>query len=255
MYRKTAIYPHHDSWSPPPRQLDLDDSQVHVWKFSLNIPEKELEEYFEILDSSEQQRANRRIRPQDANHFIAAHGGTRFILAKYLNQSAKDISFKETEKGKPFLDTRNVQSRIQFNLTHSAEMALLAVSQFRPVGVDIEYLKRKSSTIDLAKRFFSEREFQWLKQLPEVELKLNFLQAWTRKEALLKATGKGLSGGLDRYTVACQNYQPGVKQRLKDDGLDKELYVSDLPRSTDYVAAVACIGDDNWQVRCWELKG
>jgi 4'-phosphopantetheinyl transferase len=93
-------------------------------------------------------------------------------------------------QGKPYLPG----TQLQFNLSHSRDAILFAVQRVTPVGVDVEYMRDSVDCVSLAKRFFSAREYQAINNLRGLEQKIAFYTFWTRKEAYLKATGKGLAG-------------------------------------------------------------
>lgn len=97
---------------------------------------------------------------------------------------------------------------IQFNLAHSQDLALVAVTRLGPVGVDVEQLQPINDAAELGRQFFSERESTILDALPIAERPAAFFNLWTRKEALLKATGEGIGHLLHRVEVSCLNNEP-----------------------------------------------
>ena len=153
-----------------------------------------------LLSVEERNRAERFHAALHRQRFIAAHGYLRKILSLYVAIPAEALSFAYTEHHKPYLNIPD-QPLIQFNLAHSADIALIAITKQHAIGVDIEKIKDKD-IMAIAKRFFSPPEITALQQLPVLEQLPAFFRLWTRKEALVKAIGKGLSISLSSFSVS-----------------------------------------------------
>lgn len=124
-----------------------------------------------------------------------AHLALRTILSSYLNEPPEKICFERTSFGKP------LHSKIFFSLSHSQDLAVIAVSQVGSVGVDVEFKRRVPGKLLMARRFFAPTEYAYLKSLP-VELQEDaFFKLWTAKEALIKAKGLRFMGGLSNEVV------------------------------------------------------
>ncbi len=136
---------------------------------------------------AERERASRFLRRDDADRYLSAHGALRLVLAGYLERDPLALTFGTAEHGKPFLDG----SPIEFNLSHSGDIALIAVATC-PVGVDVERLRPVLDLDDLAPRVCSPAEVAELAALAEPHRAHAFLAMWTRKEALAKAMGAGI---------------------------------------------------------------
>ncbi len=120
------------------------------------------------------------------------------VLARYLGVAPHELGIIEDEtSGKPRLAE---VAQLRFNWSHTDNVALLAVANAVEVGVDLERSDRALDAMALAKRFFSAAEHAWLESLPQGKRGAGFLRLWTGKEAVLKATGTGISAGLDRVT-------------------------------------------------------
>jgi len=119
----------------------------------------------------------------------------REVLSRYLDINAVDVQYIKGKKGKPYLsDEMGTANKVlQFNLSHCAEVAILAISQQGEVGVDIESIDRKTDWQGIVKRFFTVQEQQALFSLPQDQQRLAFYELWTRKEAYMKVLGTGLS--------------------------------------------------------------
>ena len=113
----------------------------------------------------------------------------------------KQINFEYTAHGKPKLADSINSMEIEFNVSHSEKLIVYAITCQDPIGVDIEYIQPLLNVEKIAKRFFSTQEFKKLKYLNNSEKNLEFLKLWTGKEAYLKATGEGISQGLDKVQI------------------------------------------------------
>lgn len=166
-------------------QTELEQDTVDVWRVNLDIAQNKLQELLRLLSQDEIARAERLKSDELRNRFIAARGFLRSILSRYTGQDPKDIVFSYNQAGKPGL----ANSQIQFNLSHSKDIALYAVALNRAVGIDIETIDNNADHLKLAKEFFSEQESRHISCLPPEQQKKGFYQAWTRKEAIAKAKG------------------------------------------------------------------
>jgi 4'-phosphopantetheinyl transferase len=143
--------------------------------------------------------------------------------------------------------------RLEFNLSHSRELALLAITRDRPVGVDVECLRVLSGDVlDLSDTQFSETECKALRALPPAERRTGFFRCWTRKEALIKASGEGLTRDLDSFDV---DVGPGSESALLQIdgrfGQDAGWLLRDLPAPPGYAAAGALEGGTNLGLARW----
>jgi 4'-phosphopantetheinyl transferase len=119
---------------------------------------------------------------------------------------------------------------LQFNLSHSHDLALIAVAHDQPVGVDVEFIRSDTAVMQIADRFFAARESAALRALPEQQQRRAFFDTWTRKEAWLKARGVGLGGALDQcvdeqtdWLVQGLSVGPGYSAALAVGGADVTL--------------------------------
>ncbi len=156
----------------------------------------------DLLSLNEQERAARFKFEDDRRRYIVAHAALRLLLSQYANVFASDLNFFTSANGKPFLVVAPAAANIQFNLSHSHEVALIAVTQGREVGVDVERVKEDFAFGEVAQRFFSAREVAALNALPSELQRKTFYRCWTSKEAFLKAKGTGLSGELDEVDIS-----------------------------------------------------
>lgn len=155
-----------------------------------------------LLSPDERERAARFLSPRHADRFIAAHGRTRQRLASLLDQSPESLQFVQEEHGKPRLAGVAAGRGLAFNLSHSGAWALLGWSWRGDIGVDVEMWRPMSDEAALVKRFFSATENARYDALPAVQRRRGFFECWTRKEAYIKAVGRGLGLPLDSFDVS-----------------------------------------------------
>jgi 4'-phosphopantetheinyl transferase len=183
--------------SAPSPGLSLADDEIHVWSAVLDRPADEARALSSLLSPEEQERLSRIQAPRTWIEFSVGRGLLRTLLGAYLAIDPRAIRFDTGPAGKPSLRG----SGLHFNVTHSHGLALFAVTNRCPVGVDVEQLRPMSNYLGLAERYFSPREVDILQRLPEEHRFEAFFHTWTRKEAFLKARGVGLSYGLERVEV------------------------------------------------------
>jgi 4'-phosphopantetheinyl transferase len=158
----------------------------------------ELDEMRATLSPDEVTRANRFHFARDRDAFVSARATLRRILAAYLGVRPLDVRFAYAVSGKPSL--ASPVRGIEFNLSHSGDLLLLALSRGVPLGVDVEH-RRPTAWEDLAPVVFTDSEMRDLWSLPQPQQYDGFLNGWTRKEAYVKARGDGLTLPLDSFSV------------------------------------------------------
>jgi len=179
-------------WVKPPQILNISQRTLHLWRVNLAIAPDDLAHLSTLLSDEEAQRAQRFRFDRDRHRFIAARGTLRQLLSHYLQSSATQIQFAYGAHGKP--EVAYPKTDLTFNLAHSQNTMVCAVTQQHRVGVDLEFLRETSDILDLARRFFQPAEFAAISQLDETEQQQTFFRLWTAKEAVLKALGSGLAG-------------------------------------------------------------
>lgn len=232
-------------WPTPPARLALEPGWGHVFCFRLDRSADRLASLRALLSPDELARADRFLRAADGAHFTAARGQLRQILSAYTGLPAAGLSFRYNPQGKPALAYGGAEGDLRFNLSHISGLGLLAVTEGREVGVDIEWLGREVDFRQLASRFFAPAEVAALAALPPHELAQGFYNGWTRKEAYIKARGLGLAIPLDSFEVSLT---PGEPPRLK--GAQGAWSLHALEPAPGYTAAVVVEGEIEG-LRCW----
>jgi hypothetical protein len=150
-------------WNHAPENPMLTPDEIHIWRVELDVSEPELAQLRQTLSSDELARAARFHFERDQRRFTAGRGFLRALLATYLGQPPAALRFSYGVWGKPSLYP---SSKLRFNLSHSHDLALYAVSIGRDVGIDVERFDARLGSV-------------------------SFIEEWTRHEASLKAAGTG----------------------------------------------------------------
>ena len=200
-------------WSPAPGMLDLQPHQVDVWRVSLDLPTDSVKSIETSLSADESQRAARFHFAGDRDRFIAAHGSLRDILARYLHCEPSQLNFSVNPYGKPALQDH----KLEFNLSHSADFAMVVVAGAGKVGVDIERIRPGISSQVIARQYFSRNEVAELELLALEQREVAFFTCWTRKEAYIKAQGLGLSLPLDSFDVSLTPNESAIVRATRPD--------------------------------------
>ncbi|MHB8474313.1 MAG: 4'-phosphopantetheinyl transferase family protein [Gammaproteobacteria bacterium] len=180
------------TWRGPHENLCTPRDSVHLWCQTLDVAASSNDVFYCLLSAREQQRADAFHFVSDRTHFIAAHGLLRCVLAAYLGCRAEALIFDFGPNGKPHLRHSGGGLPLEFNLSHSRGMLLLAISAGTPVGVDIEGLREDASLLSVAEQYFHADEFLHLKALSGDLRRDAFFRCWTYKEAAVKYCGEGL---------------------------------------------------------------
>lgn len=234
-----------------PPMFILAPGEVHIWLASLEQPPGSMQQFQSTLSPDEQARAARFSFDKDRRRFIAARGILRALLGRYLHVPAETLRFIYNAHRKPALppETHPV---LCFNLSHSYELALYAFACEREIGVDIEYMRSLTSNdyILLAKRCFSQSEYAALCALPESLQRQAFFNGWTRKEAYVKARGKGFSIPLNSFEVSLVPGEPVALLTSREaPHTVTDWSLRALPVPADYTAALMVQGRE-WRGYC-----
>ena len=212
----------------------LPENEVHIWVANLDISLRQIQQLTTILSEDEQLRAERFYFEQHKNRFIVARGILRTILGNYLNTAPEQLQFSYSDKGKPAL----ANATLEFNLSHSQDIALYAFTRQGKIGIDVEYLRSLQDAEKIAERFFSSQEYNRLSLLNSEEQQQEFFRLWTGKEAYLKAIGEGLSGNLAQIEVINNKEKSVSLLQIQGISLDN-WYLHNFIPQPDYMASFA----------------
>ena len=240
-------------WPLPPSQPTLNLHEVHLWKASLDCSQKTIEACRHLLSPDELERADRFYFARDRNHFIAGRASLRVVLARYLGLQPAELKFDYASNGKPSLAKTMHDTELNFNMAHSANVALYGITLCGEIGVDLERIHPDVPIEEIAGFFFSAGEVARLNSLPRDLQRQAFFACWTRKEAFIKAKGIGLSLPLDQFEVTLGPEEPALLlHTLWDPNETQRWSLKAIDIDRDYAAAVA-VEDHGWQLQCWQL--
>lgn len=228
--------------------LPLRAGEVHLWRVDLAATADGEPRWLEILSSDEQARAARFHFARDRRRFATTRALLRIVLASYLGSEPQELVFSYSEKGKPFLEPQSRDDRLEFNVSHSGELALMAFSRERQLGVDVEQIRENLDPASIARRYFSQNEQKQLAALEPTERYGGFFRCWTRKEAYIKARGDGLSLSLDSFDVSLAPGDHNALLSSRADGTEVTGWsLQDLSVAGQYAAAL-CVRGQGWRL-------
>lgn len=208
---------------------------VHVWQIAISLNILAINDFTELLSADERDRAGRYYQQADRERFVISRGALRILLGRYLDIPSADITFENGTNKKPAV--KNITDiNIHYNTTHSGNYILIAIAA-TSVGIDIENLEPLFPYTDILEHSFSGHEIAFI---DEAAHKLEtFYTLWTRKEALLKATAKGIDDDIKqvpcmdgRHNIAHSIIMSDQNWMINSFKLD-EAYVCSLAAATN----------------------
>jgi 4'-phosphopantetheinyl transferase len=231
------------SW--PKRNLapQLGAGEVHVWLVALSSDHVKWKRDWAGLCPEERERAEQFPLEEPRRRFVVTRATLRTLLGQYLGCAPDHVTLEFTTHGKPRLAKGQAASGIKFNVAHSCDYALIAITTRWEVGVDIERLRSVKYAEHIARRYFHPTEIETIMAVPPEVRDAVFLRCWTGKEAVLKAIGSGITGALSDFFVPVQTCE-GVWIQLPATlgGGNTRCWLHALEPCEGYVSAVACLG-------------
>ncbi len=201
----------------PNRSLAIPENEIHVWQATLDGPGWPPRDH---LPGEERERALRLRRPGAARRWVAARWALRGVLAHYLEESPAEIALRLASHGKPMLT--GPAAALRFNLSHSGDLALVAVAREREVGVDVEWIDSRRDVLALAPHALDDATAATVRAAAPDARPAAFHAAWVRREAVAKCLGSGL----------------GVRRPKAN------MAISELDAGPAFAAALAVAGDE-----------
>ena len=164
----------------------LTKNEIRIWRMRKSAD-------ISYLTESEISFSERYVSPDSKAAYLKGRFGVRAFASLYASLAPSDVKIEISKSGKPFF--ANIED-LHFNISHSGSEVAIAFST-KPVGFDMELLDRKRDFRAIADRFFTNEESSEVKSAEEYGNEL-FVRIWTAKEAMLKLSGEGLAGGLNR---------------------------------------------------------
>ena len=240
-------------WDSSPANLELSENLVHIWKARIYDSVLDIEKlHMEILSPEEKQRASRLRSAKDRIRFIVSRSLLRKSLSHYLDASPSEVRFTYNKYGKPNIDPEYHPENIRFNLSHSENLALYAITQNREIGIDVEYIRKVDKADKIVSRFFSKEEGEFYHSQPNKKKNWAFFTLWTRKEAYSKARGMGI--GLPTKEFDLQLVPPDIEHtdHIQTKNKDSKWSLINIEIDSDYLAALATEGND-FEISHWKF--
>ena len=223
------------------------DGEVHVWCLSLDRPPEETALLFSLLSSDEKARAERFTFQEHRDQYSVARGLLRTLLSGYLGEEPARVAFVYGPQGRPSLAEARWGRSMEFNLSHSGDLAVYAFSRGRQLGIDLERVRPIPDEDHFVDRFFSPSESSLVRSLSGERKLTAFFTIWTCKEAILKALGDGLARHLNQTEVLLSEGRPVQLARVDGDPARAALWrLKTFAPVPGYRAALAAEGQD-WQ--------
>jgi 4'-phosphopantetheinyl transferase len=216
----------------------LPPEEVHIWSArqeSTLPPDVEA-----TLSRQERARAERFHFPRHRLAYVFAHAVLRDVLSRYLRCSSDAIRFRENAFGKPFLDNPDGGRTLEFNIAHASGLVLVAICRGRRIGIDVEEIRPMDDMLTISERYFTSQECDFIFRQQRSDRERAFWSCWTRKEAYVKAVGKGLSIQLNSFDTLIFNPDPVVFLESPPGSTDRVIWqLANLKVQGGYAAAVA----------------
>ena len=190
--------------------------------------------FWEYLSIKEQEQAKKYYNKVLANRYIISHGILRSILSYYVDQSPSSLELINNTYSKPFLKNSN----IEFNMSHSRNMVCYVIAFNNKIGVDIEFYDNSIDIMEISEVVFTKKEIKLIKSLNNKEKYKIFYTFWTKKEALVKAIGKGLSYPINTIEVIKLLSGKNILLTDRNNELQQKWYCYELEISKDYSGAI-----------------
>lgn len=190
------------------KHVSLKEDQIHLWVLKFSEYPFDKIQYEKLLDDSEIERMNNFKFDKDKKTYAITRSTLRVLLSRYIDIEPTDVTFYCNDYGKPFLG--NANKDIQFNVSHSGNYGLIAITEKSPVGVDIEKINPDFASIEIAKKYYSQTENELLNNENSKDKIKVFFNIWSRKEAYIKCFGEGLSIPLNEFSISTDSNNPTI---------------------------------------------
>jgi 4'-phosphopantetheinyl transferase len=218
----------------------LAEDNIHIWWVSLHAS-REIEKAFEkTLSDKEMLRGQAFVNSRLRRRFTLSHGVLRVLLGRYLDTCPSNVALGCGRAGKPFV--KNEKARIEFNMSHSDDLAVYAFANGCRLGIDIERPRSMPDREAVAKQFFNQREYAELRTVEKMCQEEAFFRCWTRKEAYIKAVGQGLTLALNSFQVSVRPEQAAAFRLLPTGDSCQTWKIRDIAHK-GYVGAIVFDGE------------
>lgn len=243
------------SWTNPPTKPKLPNNEVHVWLFDLDNQVCSLHGLWKILTQKEVEQCQRFRCRAIQKRFIYSRSFLRCVLGKYLEIDAQKICIQNTKYGKPYMRPVGENTIVQFNLSHSGNLIIYCFTSGHVIGIDVENIHPIEEMDTIITHFFSSEENRFIYDLHPRQRLDGFYYCWTRKEAYMKANGKGFSLPLNSFTVPIYTDNLSHQNNFHNTKEDKRQwqFMSFLP-VPGYFAAISTYFEKAPVYKFWNVQ-
>ena len=227
----------HLNWPQPSAFPSLERGDVHVWSMPLELASASAAALQNVLSAEEVARAKSFVTERPRRNYAASRAALRSLVGRYLGQPPREVAIVIDPSGKP----RLADDDLRFNLAHSGELALVAFTRGCEIGVDVELVRPIARALEIAARNFHPAELAAIRDASAGQLPDTFFRCWTRKEAVLKAAGLGLSHPLDAFNTLSRDGDGCVEVPSRASQSAERCWLQDAAPCSGYVAAVATL--------------
>jgi 4'-phosphopantetheinyl transferase len=212
--------------------------EIHCWTVQLCAADDVLDVFKSLLSPDEADRERRFRFARHQRAFSVSRGALRILLSQYLSTPAADVRFTYGERGKPRLV--DATPDLQFNCSHSDEIAVFSIARGCELGIDVEKIRSPQDIEAIAHRYFCPEEASDLLSVPAAERARAFFRCWTRKEAFIKAVGGGFAIPLDSFRVSLKIGDPVEVVHIGGDSAAANAWkLHEIVPAEGYVCALA----------------
>lgn len=229
-----------NSWITNPQNLTIKKADIHIWRIHLLENKPHIDQLKILLSIDELERTQKFYLDKDRVCYITARGALKHLISLYTSTLPQKIIFNYNEFGKPFLPQKINPLSLQFNISHSNNIILIAFSLEEKIGVDIEEIKPMEDMDSIAEMVFSKIEYNLWKETPEENKAHFFFQLWAYKEAIIKALGLGFSYNTQNFTIKNLKTPAEIIFHNKENFIIPDLWsIAPLKTEEGYCAAYA----------------
>jgi 4'-phosphopantetheinyl transferase len=237
-----------------PASTILEPGEVHLWRYRFGQDDPVPDDAAHVLSKAEHKRAASVPDPDRRARIIESRVILRHLLAGYVSLQPSEVRIRKGKLGRPKLDARHLKTDLDFNLSHSGDLMVLAVAIDNRLGVDVELLRTRPGLDKLVRRVFSADEQTALSAVGEVGYLAAFFQGWTRKEALLKGAGAGVFRQASETEVSlADTYRPQIYKYQGSREQAKERCLLSFQPLGDAVGALA-VSAGAWRIRYFAFE-
>ena len=217
----------------PPAQ-----GEVHLYLVRVPPEGVPLEPLLARLTPAERERAGHKRIEAKRREYVTGQATLRTLLGATMDMDPMQVCYRRGIKGKPYLDLDSHRPEPQFNITHSGEMVIAALSAVTELGVDVEWRNERTDFSRVARRTFTAQEQAVMQALPLHRQRQHFFQLWTCKEALVKCTGLGIHSGMSEFQVSLNGETARVSDAWNRQSGVQRLHVRPLPLGPGHAGAL-----------------